>query len=138
MNEKAIYVEQRVVNEDDLDELNHVNNLQYLRWTLKAASSHSKFVGWPSSRYREQGGGWIVRSHKITYKLPAQLGDEVLIRTWLDEIDRVSAHRKYEIVRKSDGQIYAVSETRWVFVDLKTLTLVAIPDEVRAAFQSTL
>ena len=134
MSDSPVYVEERVVSEEDLDELNHVNNLQYLRWTLKAAGSHSKSVGWPSSRYREMGVGWIVRSHKITYKLPAQLGDEVLIRTWLEELDRVSALRKYEIVRKSDDRTFAVAETRWVFVDLTTLKLAAIPDEVRAAF----
>jgi len=135
MADSRVYVDQLVVSEEDLDELNHVNNLQYLRWTLKAAGAHSKSVGWPSSRYREIGRAWIVRSHKITYKLPAQLGDEVLIRTWLEELDRVSALRKYEIVRKSDERTFAVSETRWVFVDLSTLRLTAIPEEVRDAFQ---
>lgn len=134
MSDSPVYVEERVVCEEDLDELNHVNNLQYLRWTLKAAGSHSRSVGWPSSRYREIGVGWIVRSHKITYKLPAQLGDVVLIRTWLEDLDRVSALRKYEIVRKLDDRTFAVAETRWVFVDLTTLKLTAIPDEVRAAF----
>ncbi len=134
MNKPTIYVESRIVCEDDLDELNHVNNLQYLRWTLKTANAHSKFVGWSADRYRESGTGWIVRSHKITYKLPAQLGDEVVIRTWLEELDRVSALRKYEIARKSDDRIYAFAETRWVFVEFATLKLIVIPDEVRTAF----
>ena len=134
MNSPTIYINRRVVCEEDLDELNHVNNLQYLRWTLKAASDHSKSVGWPSDRYRESGTGWIVRSHKITYKLPAQLGEEIVIRTWIDVFDRVSALRKYEIVRKSDDRTYAVAETRWVFVELATLKLIAIPDDVRSAF----
>jgi acyl-CoA thioester hydrolase len=102
MTDSAIYIDTRTVCEEDLDELNHVNNLQYLRWTLKTASAHSKRVGWTPDRYREAGTAWIVRSHKITYKLPAQLGDEIEIRTWLEELDRVSALRKYEIVRKSD------------------------------------
>ena len=134
MNSPTIYINRRVVCEDDLDELNHVNNLQYLRWTLKAASDHSKSVGWPSDRYRESGTGWIVRSHKITYKLPAQLGEGIVIRTWIDVFDRVSALRKYEIVRESDDRTYAVAETRWVFVELATLKLIAIPEEIRSAF----
>ena len=134
MNKPSVYAESRIVCEDDLDELNHVNNLQYLRWTLKTATEHSKHVGWSADRYRESGAGWIVRSHKIIYKLPAQLGDEVVIRTWLNELDRVSALRKYEIARKSDGRIYAFAETRWVFVEFSTLKLIAIPDEVRTAF----
>ena len=75
-----------------------------------------------------------MRSHKITYKVPAQLGDEIEIRTWLKELDRVSALRKYEIVRKSDERLCAMAETRWVFVDLQTLKLMPIPDDVRQAF----
>ena len=134
MNNPSIYIHCRVVCQEDLDELNHVNNLQYLRWTLKAASEHSKHVGWPSDRYRATGTGWLVRSHKITYKIPAQLGDEVVIRTWIEELDRVSSLRKYEIARRSDDRIYAFAETRWVFVDLATLKLIAIPDEVRFSF----
>jgi acyl-CoA thioester hydrolase len=134
MNRPSVFVHVRVVSEEDLDELNHVNNLRYLHWTLKAAGAHSKHVGWPSDRYRQSGLGWIVRSHKITYKVPAQLGDHVLIRTWLEDLDRVSALRKYEILRQSDGRVFATAETRWVFVDLKTLKLTVIPDEIRIAF----
>ncbi len=128
------FVEKRIVNEDDLDELNHVNNLQYLRWTLNTASAHSKHVGWPSARYREFGAGWIVRSHKITYKFPAVLNDEVAITTWVAGFDKVSSVRKYEIARVADGRICAVAETRWVFVNFATLKLIEIPAEVKTAF----
>ncbi len=134
MVDPAVYIDSRVVCAEDLDELNHVNNLQYLRWTLQTAGAHSKHVGWTPDRYRREGTGWIVRSHKITYKVPAQLGDQIAIRTWLVELDRVSALRKYEIIRKSDERLCAMAETRWVFVDLKSLKLIAIPDEVRSAF----
>ena len=134
MNKSNVYTDIRVVCQEDLDELNHVNNLQYLRWTLKSASAHSSNVGWPSERYRKSGAGWIVRSHKITYKVPAQLGDEIAVRTWLEDLDRVSALRKYEIIRKKDEKLCAVAETRWVFVDLSSLRLMAIPDEIREAF----
>jgi len=135
MSSSHVFVESRVVTEEDLDDLNHVNNLQYLRWTLKTANAHSKHVGWSSDRYHQLGAGWLVRSHKITYKMPAVLGDEVLIRTWIEELDRVSALRKYEVMRKADDRVYAVAETRWVFVDLKSLKLLAIPNDVRMAFQ---
>lgn len=130
-----IFEDQRTVCTDDLDELEHVNNLQYLRWTLKAASAHSGHVGWSSERYRSLGSVWVVRSHKITYKLPAQLNDQIIVRTWVADFERFSSLRKYEIVRVADQRLCAVAETRWVFVDLVTQKLTAIPDEVRSAFQ---
>ena len=131
---KSRFVEQRVVIEEDLDEMNHVNNLQYLRWTLITASAHSRHVGWPSARYRELGAGWIVRSHNITYKVPALLGDVILIRTWIASFDKVSSVRKYEITRAADQRVCAVAETRWVFVDFASLKLTEIPAEVKSAF----
>lgn len=134
MTESKKFIDTRTVVQEDLDALNHVNNLQYLRWTLKAASAHSSHVGWPSSRYRELGVGWVVRSHKITYKAPAKLNDEIAIHTWITSFDKVTSIRKYEIIRQSDSRVCAVAETRWVFVDFETLQLVAIPEEVRAAF----
>ncbi len=128
------FIDRRVVCEEDLDELQHVNNLQYLRWTLRAAVAHSRDVGWTPDRYRELGAGWIVRSHKITYKVPALLGDEVEIRTWIADVEKISSLRKYEITRKSDGRYFALAETQWVFVDFATLKPMTIPDEVRLAF----
>lgn len=129
-----VFIHNRLVCEEDIDALQHVNNLQYLRWTLKAAAEHSRHVGWSAERYRQGGSGWIVRSHKITYKVPALLGDEVEIRTWIADFQRVSSLRKYEITRKSDGRFFAVAETQWVFVDFATLKPTSIPEEVRAAF----
>ena len=130
-----IFIAERIVCAEDLDEMNHVNNLEYLRWTLKAASEHSRHVGWPSERYRELGSSWIVRSHRITYKIPAVLGDKIEIRTWIEDFEKVSSLRKYEILRKSDGRACALAETRWVFVDLVTAKLTEVPEIVRAAFQ---
>jgi acyl-CoA thioester hydrolase len=134
MSASTKYIETRTVAHADLDALEHVNNLQYLRWTLNAASAHSSQVGWPASRYRELGMGWVVRSHKITYKFPAKLNDEIAIHTWIKSFDKVTSIRKYEIIRQSDSRVCALAETRWVFVDFETLKLIEIPNEIRAAF----
>jgi acyl-CoA thioester hydrolase len=131
-----IFQHRLMVVEDDLDEMKHVNNLRYLKWCLKAAVAHSSDVGWTSKRYRDSGFGFIVRAHKIKYKVPAILGDEIAIKTWIANMEKVSTDRRYQIVRASDGKRLAEAETTWVFVDLKTLALTRIPSEVRLAFQS--
>ncbi|HAY81352.1 MAG TPA: acyl-CoA thioesterase [Planctomycetaceae bacterium] len=123
--------------EDDIDELQHVNNLVYLRWSLKAAVSHSSHVGWPGARYRAHGAGFIVRSHNIKYRYPAVLGDEILIRTWIVAMERVSSLRRYDIVRERDAKLLARVETNWAFVDFQSLKLQRIPDAIRNAFAPT-
>jgi len=122
------------VVESDIDAMNHVNNLEYLRWTLRAAHAHARAVGWSGEKFREHGAGFIVRSHNIKYRIPALLGDHVIIKTWVKEFSKVSSIRKYQIIRSADRRRLAEAETNWVFVDFQTTELQPIPEEVRAAF----
>ncbi len=118
----------------DIDAMNNVNNLEYLRWTLRAAGAHSRSVGWSSDRFRDHGAGFIVRSHNIKYRLPALLGDQVTVKTWIKEFTKVSSIRKYQIIRASDKRRLADAETNWAFVDFRSGSLKQIPDEIRSAF----
>jgi acyl-CoA thioester hydrolase len=66
--------------------------------------------------------------------LPAFPGEEIEVRTWLSEIKRVRARRRYEFLRKSDGKVIVKGETDWVYVDAKTGRPIAIPTEVGELF----
>jgi acyl-CoA thioester hydrolase len=76
------------------------------------------------------GTTWVVREHKIEYFLPPFLGEEIEIKTWVENIRRVRSLRKYEFIRKADEKVLVRGETDWVFVDLKTGARRAIPEEV--------
>ena len=128
------YLHKLTVEEEALDEMNHVNNLVFLQWCLKSAGLHSKRVGWSSTRYRELGFGFIVRSHKIKYKIPALLGDEIVVKTWVAGMERFSSKRRYHVIRQRDGRRLAEAETNWVFVDFKSGELAEIPEQVSSAF----
>ncbi len=133
---QSTFLHHHLVANDDLDEMNHVNNLRYLKWCLQAAVAHSKHVGWSSQRYHENGFGFIVRAHKIKYRVPAVLGDEVIVRTWINNMEKVSSDRRYIILRASDNKRLAEAETTWVYVNLKSLALEKIPCEIREAFRA--
>lgn len=129
----AIHEHRRTVTPADIDVLGHVNNLRYLEWTLDAAMEHSEAVGWPWSRYEALGSAWVVRSHAIEYLRPAFLADEVVVRTWVSELARVSSRRKYAIAR-GDGTVLARAETLWVYVSRRTRAIDRVPPELRGAF----
>lgn len=122
------------VREEDLDELNHVNNLTYLRWCLKAAVAHSAAVGWPAERYRTSGFGFVVRSHQIKYRGAARAGDQLELKTWIAGMKKTSSLRKYEIVYSGSDQKLVEAETNWAFVNLNTLELTPIATDIREAF----
>ena len=122
------------VTDADLDRLGHVNNIVYVRWMQDAAVAHSAAQGWPMARYAESGFGWVVRSHYIEYRVPAFSGDEVVIHTWVADMQKVSSRRKFEI-RRRDGTLLARSETNWAFVRTSDQRLTRIPEEVALAFE---
>jgi acyl-CoA thioester hydrolase len=118
---------------DDIDRLGHVNNIVYIRWMQDAAVAHSREQGWPMSRYQEAGFSWVVRSHFIEYRVPAFEGDQVIVHTWVADMQKVSSRRRFEI-RRLDGTLLAKAETHWAFVRNSDQRLTRIPDEVASAF----
>jgi acyl-CoA thioester hydrolase len=129
-----IFFHSHVVQADEIDTLGHANNVVYIAWLQAAAVAHSDVQGWPGSRYRELGQGWVVRSHAIEYLLPAFAGDHVAVETWVATMKKVTSLRRYRIVRRGDGSLLATAETNWAFVDLTTSKPVRIPPEVAEAF----
>jgi acyl-CoA thioester hydrolase len=120
---------------DAIDANGHVSNLAYVAGMQEIAIEHSAAAGWPPERYREIGGGWVVRSHFIEYLRPAFAGDLLGAHTWVPRFDQRVTPRRYLFVRESDRQVLAQAETRWVFVDLATGRRRRLPPELVAAFE---
>ncbi|MCC9603954.1 acyl-CoA thioesterase [Stieleria sp. JC731] len=119
------------MNDDEIDAQQHVHNLRYLQWSLWAAGKHTEAIGWDAKHALNQGVGWVVREHSIQYRVAAVAGDEVVIRTWVSDLQRFASRRKYIIFRPSDRAVLAKIETRWVFVDLTRHKVMSIPQEAR-------
>lgn len=119
-----------------IDENGHVNNVAYVQWMQDIAVEHYESIG-GTNPMQLVGATWVVREHKIEYLLPAFAGEEIEIRTWVENIRRVRSLRKYEFIRKSDAKILVKGETDWVFVDVKTGAPRAIPEEVSRVFAAS-
>ena len=64
-------------------------------------------------------------------------GDELEVRTWIADMKRVRAQRKYDFTRKSDGKVVAKGETLWIYVELTTGRPIPIPNEIAVLFPIT-
>ncbi len=123
-----IYEKKVIVSKEDIDFNGHVNNLKYLEWMIDAAIKHSESLGFTPETYKKIGSTWFVKSHHIEYKHPAFLGDELIIKTWIDEVGKITSKRKYEIYK--NDILLAYGETEWVFVDIKTHRPKKIPQDL--------
>jgi acyl-CoA thioester hydrolase len=128
-----IYSKTFTIPADVIDENGHVNNVAYVQWMQDIAVEHYESIG-GTNPMQLVGATWVVREHRIEYLLPAFSGEEIEIKTWVENVRRVRSLRKYEFVRRSDGKILVKGETDWVFVDVKTGAPRAIPEEVSRVF----
>lgn len=129
----SVYTKTITIPQTAIDENGHVNNVMYVQWMQDIAVEHYESIGGTIPMQRA-GATWVVREHRIEYLLPAFLGEEIEIHTWVENIRRVRSLRKYEFIRTLDRNVLVKGETDWVFVDIKSGKPVAIPDQVADVF----
>lgn len=122
-----------IIPESAIDENGHVNNVAYVQWMQDIALEHYSSIG--GIQAQGPDATWVIREHRIEYFLPAYAAEEIEIRTWVENIQRVRSLRKYEFVRRADGKTLVKGETDWVFVDVKSGRPLAIPQEVADVFK---
>ncbi len=115
------------VEEADLDDLNHVNNVVYLRWVQEVAGKH-----WFKKAGKDLSVLWVVRKHEIEYFQPAFKGDVLSLSTWVEKMEGLSSFRRVEI-RKGESLICRCL-SNWIMLDAKTMRPKRIPAEISTLF----
>ena len=97
-----VFEKKITVQQDDLDELDHVNNVRYLQWVQDIAKAH-----WQQNVNKEilDKFFWVVISHYIEYKGAALLNDEILLKTYVTRSEGVTSTRIVEMYRASDDKL---------------------------------
>jgi acyl-CoA thioester hydrolase len=122
------------VTPQDLDDLQHVSNVVYVRWIQDVAVAHSESVGLNLEAYRQLGAVFVVRRHEVDYLRPALADDEVEVETRVAAMSPVTATRKTFIRRVADGQVLVQAQTQWAYVSTSTGRPVRIAPEVIQRF----
>ena len=113
------------VSSEDIDNLQHVNNLVYVRWMDKIATTHWNFLTKdnPLPQYI-----WVVMRHEIDYLKQAGLGDEITVKTWVGETKGITSVRFMEFY-KGDA-LLVKAKTTWAMLDAKTFKPARIRENV--------
>jgi acyl-CoA thioester hydrolase len=106
----------------------HVSNIEYLRWLDRAAELHCDTAGYRRADLLGMGVMWFVARHEIDYRAEAIPGDELLLLTWVRDVRRAKSWRDSVIVRPSDRVTITCAATLWVLVDLATRRPISAPD----------
>jgi acyl-CoA thioester hydrolase len=115
------------VRPQDIDRLEHVNNLVYVRWIQEAAEAHWSKYATPSQL---ESILWVVIRHEIDYKYSAKFGDTAIVRTWVGKAERNTFERHTEIFRQSDMRLLAKARSLWCPIDSQRLRPMRVAPEV--------
>ncbi|MDY7109144.1 MAG: thioesterase family protein [Planctomycetota bacterium] len=115
--------------------IDHVSNVEYVRWLDRAAELHADSVGDTRQRLLERDLMWFVARHEIDYLAEAHLGDELLIATWVRDMKRIRSWRETIIIRPADETTVCRASTLWVLVRLSTRRPARIAAEMARRFE---
>jgi acyl-CoA thioester hydrolase/thioesterase-3 len=117
------------VRPDDIDMNQHVHASRYIDYVLAARYDQmARCYKMAMEEFLQAGYGWYTATAHIDYKRPLRLGDSIIVRTWVDDIQRSNVKVCFEIVRKSNGKLCSDGHFSYTMVDLKTGRAQVIPD----------
>jgi acyl-CoA thioester hydrolase len=123
-----VFTHRRRAEWRDIDQAGHVNNAVYLNYIEDCGVQMLAAHGWPLARMSTEGFAIVARYHRVEYKLPALLDDELAISTWLSDVQNSTAVRHSTVTRVGDEALLMRARTIHVWVDLKTGKPRSIPD----------
>ncbi|WP_316767286.1 acyl-CoA thioesterase [Pedobacter frigiditerrae] len=134
-NQFSIFETELNVRPDDIDMFNHVHNSKYLDYVLAARYEQmDKFYGMSWQSFTEQGFGWVVAKVIINFKRPLKLGDQMLVRTGILEMNEKGSNVQFEIINKATGKVSSDGIFEYVMIDLTTQRSCKVTEEMIKAY----
>lgn len=118
------------VIKDHLDDLNHVNNVQYLLWAQDIAKAHWQKI----NEIIKDEGVWMVRSHEVEYRLGGFLDEEIRIETYVKNVRGPLSQRVVEFYNNKNAQLMVRCKTQWCYVDLASRKPIKVSNKIQDLF----
>ncbi len=123
----------------DIDGLEHTNNAIYVQWCESIAWGHSASFGLDLQAYRRMDRAMAIREARYEYLLASNLGDELLIGTWLVGSDgRLTLQRRFQIIRPRDNAIILRGSWELVCIEISSGRARRMPEEFCKAYLEAL
>lgn len=127
-----IFIQRFPVDAADIDELGHVNNIVYLRYAQDIAVAHWRARADAVSVAQFV---WMVMRHEVDYRAQLTLGDEVEVRTWVDDAPRGATWGRFvEIYKVGADKPAARIKSNWCLLDAATRRVKRVPPEIVQRF----
>lgn len=117
--------------EEDIDEMGHVNNAVWVVWLQDASVAHWYWAARPEHRNSYAA---IVLQHEINYRGNVALGAEVRASTWIQGPPRGARYDRRVDFHDQEGRLLVTATTQWGLIARETGRLTRATPEIAAPF----
>jgi acyl-CoA thioester hydrolase len=118
----------------DLDAMQHLNNVEFLRFAETARIAYTQQLIPDFSPIERGSFGYVVAENHIAYHSPVGFGEEIRTRVRPRVPDEKSVRMDFEMHAEGDGRLIAEGHAVLVGYDYGEDTAAPIPDDVRERF----
>ena len=105
---------------EHIDLLGHVNNVLYVHWMQDVATAHIEQLGLGLAQYLQLKHAMVAVEHHVQYRKAAFEGEDLILRTWLDDLNTLYSFRQYVFYRPKDQSILFVGQTKWACIEIES------------------
>lgn len=131
MNAKTFQLEVNVPA-SAIDQMKHVNNVQYLQWVQDVAEAHWQDNSTPEMLEKY---AWVALEHTIKYHAPCFVDEKIVVETWVEKFEGVKSIRCTKIFRPSDAKVLATSVTQWCLLSMPRGRPIRVPAEFTEIYE---
>ena len=123
------------VRPDDIDMNQHVHASRYQDYVLAARYDQmARCYEMSMEAFFAAGLGWYVKTAHLEYKRALKLGEEFVVRTWVEAMAGAEVQVRFEIVRKTNGKLCCDGHFDYTLINLKTGRAETIPEGIAAKY----
>ncbi len=123
------------VRPDDIDMYRHVHSSRYMDYVLAARFDQmERCYKMPMTEFQKLGYGWFMAATQMNFKYPLGLGDDFVVRTWIERFTLIGLRVQFEIERRDDRKLCCNGWFDYVMVSIETSRPVRIPAEIRSKY----
>lgn len=107
---------------------------RYFEWFEAARGEYIRALGLSYAEFEKKGYFLPVLEAQCTYHRPARYDEQLIVRTWVDQLKNSSLRFRYHLFRQGEKERLAEGYTIHAFVN-RDMKPVRIPQEFRDAIE---
>jgi YbgC/YbaW family acyl-CoA thioester hydrolase len=111
-----------------------VHNLAYLRIIETARTLLAEQLGFDMPQMAVTGVYPVLLRTEVDYKRPAKLGDKLRVQGRLDRVERVRFWCSFEVIRPTDGTIFATCRQSLALIQMPEAKPLRLPADWSARY----